>query len=73
VVDQLLDAGLATSDAAKRFAIYSQIVRRMATDEPYVPLFLVDSAIAVSNKFAVPGFNEWFVWGDYALDIKPSG
>ena len=44
----------------------------METDEPYVPLFLVDSAIAVANKFAIPRFNEGFVWGDYALDIKPT-
>ena len=36
---QALTAWLATSDPAKRFAIYSAILRREATDEPYVPVF----------------------------------
>ena len=71
-IDQLLAAGLATSVPAKRFAIYSDIVRTMASDEPYVPLFLQDAIIALSKNFVAPQFNAWFVWGDYALGIKPA-
>jgi hypothetical protein len=38
---------------------------------PYVPLYLHDYSIALSDKFKAPGYNYWY-WldNDYALDVK---
>jgi peptide/nickel transport system substrate-binding protein len=69
-VDKLLAQSIATTDHAKRFAVYSQLFQRLQADEPYVGLFVMDSAIALSGKFKYSGFNQWFVYGPYALNIK---
>ena len=70
-VDKLLAEGLATTNPALRFAVYSQILRRLATDVPYITLYNQDYTIALSKKFTVPNFNELgFMFDDYALQIK---
>ncbi|HEX6523868.1 MAG TPA: ABC transporter substrate-binding protein [Streptosporangiaceae bacterium] len=74
-VDGLLTAGLATSDPAKRFAVYSQLVQKLQSDLPYIGLYLEDTSIALSSKFTVPGFAQhywYFNSNDYALAIKPT-
>jgi peptide/nickel transport system substrate-binding protein len=74
-VDKLLNAGIATSDPAKRFAVYSRLVQRLQSDLPYVGLYLEDTSIALSGKFTVPGFTQhyWqFSDNAYALDVKPA-
>lgn len=38
---QLINAGIATSDRARRFAIYSAILKTLSVDVPYVSLFTV--------------------------------
>jgi peptide/nickel transport system substrate-binding protein len=58
-VDQLIAAGESSPSTAKRFAIYSQVLRHVQDDVPYVPLFLGDAAVAVSSKFRLPGWTEW--------------
>jgi peptide/nickel transport system substrate-binding protein len=72
-VDSLLNAGIATSDPAKRFAIYSSLIKDLQADLPYIGLYMESTSIALSSKFTVPDFanNYWFFNGDaYALDIK---
>jgi peptide/nickel transport system substrate-binding protein len=70
-VDKLLAAGLATSNPSTRFPVYSKLLQRLATDVPYVPLFLLDYSIALSKKFTVPAFNQpGFQFDDYALQIR---
>jgi peptide/nickel transport system substrate-binding protein len=69
-VDKLLAAGVATSDPTKRFAIYSQLFARLQADEPYVGLSVSDITLALSPKFAYSGFNEWFAYSPYPLNIK---
>jgi peptide/nickel transport system substrate-binding protein len=71
-VDRLLAAGVATSDAAKRFAIYARLIAQLQADVPYVGLSVSDVSIALSPKFAYSGFNEWSGVGPYALNIKPA-
>jgi ABC-type transport system substrate-binding protein len=53
-LDTLLNQGVRTLNKAKRFAIYSQILKRIATDEPYVPYALPVYAVMVSNTFTWP-------------------
>ena len=69
-LDALIAEGVATTDAAQRFAVYSDILRRLAADVPYVPLYLNDLNVALSQKFTVPGFNSYSMSGDYALNVK---
>jgi peptide/nickel transport system substrate-binding protein len=57
-VDKLLNAGIATLNKAKRFAIYSQILKRIAQDVPYVPYTLPVYSIMIRNKYTFPGINK---------------
>jgi ABC-type transport system substrate-binding protein len=52
--DSLLAQGLATSDKAKRLAVYGQLLKQVATDVPYVPLFSSYSFTALSSKYTLP-------------------
>ncbi len=69
-VDSLISAGVATSDAGKRFAIYSKMLQTLQNDVPYVPLFVADDVIAVSPKFVIPGYSAYSFDGAYPLLIK---
>jgi peptide/nickel transport system substrate-binding protein len=71
-VDDLLLAGITTQSPAKRFAVYSKLLQRLAQDVPYVPLFVQDEGAAVSNRFTWPGFdlNTGAVNQPWALGIK---
>ena len=71
VVDSLLKAGIATTDPAQRFSVFTKLLQRLATDEPYVPLFAVNETVALSSKFTYPVFGPYTTSGDYALPIKP--
>lgn len=74
-VDKLLTAGISTGNKARRFAIYSALLRRLATDEPYVPPYTDEYSIGLSHSFTVPDFPaEQLAWqfGDYALLVKPT-
>jgi peptide/nickel transport system substrate-binding protein len=70
IVDHLLTVGDTTSDRAQRFAAYSAIVKQLAVDVPYVPLFDPEVGLALSRKFSYPSYNYWSVVGDYPLGVK---
>jgi peptide/nickel transport system substrate-binding protein len=69
-VDKLLAASLATTDPSQRFAVFSQLLQRLATDVPYVPLYAGEANMALSKEFTDPGFSQWFNDTPYALTIK---
>jgi peptide/nickel transport system substrate-binding protein len=72
-VDTLLNAGIATTDPAKRFAVYSKLLQRLANDVPYVPLYLSATGIALSSRFTYAGLSYFPLSdGDYALHIRPA-
>jgi peptide/nickel transport system substrate-binding protein len=72
VVNSLIDEGNAATKPASRFAVYSELSRNLATNEPYVPLFTSDLTFGLSSKFSAPGFSYWpFYEGDWALFIRP--
>jgi peptide/nickel transport system substrate-binding protein len=70
-VDSLLKAGVATVNKAKRFAVYSGLIRTIQEDLPYIGLYQESSSVAVSKSFGVPGFNTNSMSGAYALNLKP--
>ena len=73
-VDALLNDGTATTDPARRFAVYSELLQRLADDVPYVPLYLADTGIALSSRFTYAGLSYFSLSdGDYALHIRPAG
>lgn len=71
-VDQLLDQGLATSDPAQRLKIYAQVLDRMATDVPYIPLY-VQGVTFASDEYTWPGYDG--AWHDrvWPLELQPKG
>ncbi|MFD5224224.1 ABC transporter substrate-binding protein [Microbacterium sp. NPDC058342] len=58
-VDALIKKADATVDPAERFAAYSDLLRIVADDMPYVPLFAGDINIALSDGFEWPEFNAY--------------
>jgi peptide/nickel transport system substrate-binding protein len=69
--DTLLKAAEATQDDTKRLAIYGQLLQMLATDLPYVPLYIQNYNVALSSKFEWPDYNVYTQWGAWELNIKP--
>lgn len=51
--------GLATSDRAERFDLYSKMVTAMAEDVPFLPLFLGSDQLYLREGFSVAGAGKW--------------
>jgi peptide/nickel transport system substrate-binding protein len=68
--NSLLAQGVATSDGAQRLAIYGQLLKQVATDVPYVPLFSAYSFTALSSKYTLPPFPDYPAFFSWALGIK---
>jgi peptide/nickel transport system substrate-binding protein len=71
-VDRLLAAGVSTTNRAKRFAAYSQLLRRLALDLPYLSLFAQRDNMALSPRFTWPSANDFALNGTWALGIRAS-
>jgi peptide/nickel transport system substrate-binding protein len=75
-VDQLLARGDATSNPAARLAIYGDLLKKLATDEPYVPLFNINIFMALGSKFTLPASvrNQYVthVFADWPFLVKPA-
>jgi peptide/nickel transport system substrate-binding protein len=71
VIDTLIKAGETTQDSAQRLAIYGQMLKTLATDLPYVPLYIQDYNVALSSQFTWPNYDVYTQWGDWELNIKP--
>jgi peptide/nickel transport system substrate-binding protein len=71
-VNTLLSAGIATSNPASRFAVYSRLLQQLASDVPYIPLYVQDQSIALSSRFTFSGLSFYSLLGPYALNIKPA-
>lgn len=68
----LLVEGIQTVDPKKRLAIYAKVLDMVATDVPYVPLFISDYNVALSPKFTYPSFNFNYLRTEWALGVKPT-
>jgi peptide/nickel transport system substrate-binding protein len=71
-IDTLMSEGLSTLDPAKRLAIYGQMLRIIATDIPYIPLFVQYTGLALSSQYSWSGFTQWSSLGPWELDLRPS-
>lgn len=73
-MDALLKDGISTNDKAERFEIYAKVNAIVASDVPYIPLFLRDNVVALADKFTWPDFNAFSsVYGAnaWAYQVKP--
>jgi peptide/nickel transport system substrate-binding protein len=72
--DKLLAQGITTQSPAKRLAIYAKVLRQLATDVPYIPLYQTDSNLAIAKKFSWPAWAGYNLSGvlpsDWALGVK---
>ncbi len=70
-VDSLLARGLATSDDVARFAIYGAVLKQLAADVPYVPIFQSFAYAALSNRFSLPpGEDKLVNFTTWAVNLK---
>jgi peptide/nickel transport system substrate-binding protein len=67
--DTLIKDGNTSQNPISRLAIYGQMLRIVATDVPYVPLFIADYNLALSSKFSYPGFNQNYLRTAWALGV----
>lgn len=58
-VDTLIAEGFAASVPSKRLAIYGKLLTQLNTDLPYLPLFTLDTFMALSPKFSWPTFTDF--------------
>jgi hypothetical protein len=61
-----------------RLSIYGLLLKKVATDVPYVPLYIGDAYAALSSEVTVPPndvgeFEAQSNLGSWALYLRPSG
>jgi peptide/nickel transport system substrate-binding protein len=59
IVDGLIKQNLAITDVAKRAELMAQVMKIVATDLPYVPIWTRDAAVAISDKFVYEGLTPY--------------
>jgi ABC-type transport system substrate-binding protein len=73
-VDNLLARGIASSKPSVRLAIYGQLLKKLGTDVPYVPLYESNSYAAVSSQITMPdtAYILYTVLAPWAMLVKPN-
>jgi peptide/nickel transport system substrate-binding protein len=71
-VDALLDKQNAATSAEERVADLKEILRIIATDLPYLPLFWEDAAMAVRKPVAFEGFTGFWTEQQWYKNVKQS-
>jgi peptide/nickel transport system substrate-binding protein len=70
-VDELMRSGLATDAPARRREIYGKLLEIVGRDVPYLALYAQNANLALSSKYAFPGFNAFITAGEpWALGIR---
>ncbi len=69
-VNKLVADGLKTQDPKQRMQTYIAILKRLAEDVPYVPLYAEAYSYA-SNKYDWVGFSAFWTSTRWALNLKP--
>ncbi|MFF2852567.1 ABC transporter substrate-binding protein [Streptomyces sp. NPDC058001] len=69
-VDKLLADGLATQEPKKRLQIYTDLLKRLGEDVPYVPLYAEGNHYA-SPKYDIAGYDSYWMNSPWALNVVP--
>ena len=68
---KLESESIETLDPAKRLQLIGKILKTMAREAPYWPLYTVDQLGTLSEKYVYPTFSEWTsIFTPWALDVK---
>ncbi|MCQ8835595.1 ABC transporter substrate-binding protein [Streptomyces malaysiensis] len=67
-VDKLLASGLTTNEPKKRLQIYTDLLRRLGKDLPYVPLYAEGNHYA-SMKYDIVGYDSFWMNMPWALNV----
>jgi peptide/nickel transport system substrate-binding protein len=70
-VDALITQGIQTTDPAQRFAIYSKMLKILATEVPYVPLYVQDYNVGLAPQYTWPTFSAQWLLVPFELGIRP--
>jgi ABC-type transport system substrate-binding protein len=70
--DALLAAGVTTASPAQRLDIYGQILKDVAVDVPYVPLYQSYAYLALSSKVTLPPLGNDSFETPWALNVRPA-
>ncbi|WP_157984116.1 ABC transporter substrate-binding protein [Nesterenkonia muleiensis] len=72
-VDSLIAGGFSTSDPEERLEIYGNLMEELGENVPYIPIYLEDSAVALSDRIDWPEFSgAWRMTGPWALYLDPA-
>jgi peptide/nickel transport system substrate-binding protein len=69
-VDTLITQAVQATGASQRFAIYSKMLHILATDVPYVPLYVQDYAVGLAPQYTWPTFNAQYLLGAFELGVQ---
>lgn len=70
-VNKLIDRGLRTSAPHERLKIYTSLLKHLAADVPYVPVYLEGASYA-SNKYTFKRFGSFWASFPWALNLRPT-
>ena len=69
-INTLIKQGEAIQNSAQRLAIYGQMLKTLATDLPYVPLYIQNYNVALAGNYTWPSYNVYTQTGAWELNIK---
>jgi peptide/nickel transport system substrate-binding protein len=69
-LDDLLKEGVETTAPSKRVAVYVKLMKLLAADEPYVPLYRQNQSLALGPHLALPGFGQFEFFTKWAVHVK---
>lgn len=73
-VDTLIAKAAASERRSKRLALYGQLLKRLATDLPYIPLYVKDGNLGISSRFSWPSYtSEWYNNAAWPTEITQKG
>jgi peptide/nickel transport system substrate-binding protein len=68
-LEALLKEGVETTAPAGRVAVYVKLMKLLATDEPYVPLYRQNQSLALGPHLVLPGFGQFEFFTKWALYV----
>jgi ABC-type transport system substrate-binding protein len=69
-VDDLFKQASAASDAQRRAAILTQVLKFQDEDLPYIPFWEQDIISASSDKVTWDGFNTWYIQTAWLTSLR---
>jgi peptide/nickel transport system substrate-binding protein len=69
-VDRLIEENLTSLDVNQRADAIAQVMKIVAEDVPYLPIWTRSDSVAISNKFVYEGYTPWWNYQMWINHIK---